>query len=599
MMIHIFKQKGSFILKFSSFLIIAICVFFTQVWGQDELELINLATRAKKIHDVNIGYRHVNRPVPLNSNCLIPQAVIGETTTIYAGAAVEPSIAVNPKDRSNIVACWQQGRIDNGGALEIGIAFTKDGGISWKRTTVPLQICIGGISQRLSDGWLSYAPDGKRVYLCALILNISFVPTTTTQSGIIASVSKDGGASWSRPHILFSSEFFVEEPTGLFPLADKNSITADRNHSKLAYAVWDTLPLFSASHSYTTFSRTTDGGKTWSPSRMIYNPFPDLTLHGLSNGIENDSQTINNVIVVSPKKNKSKHLSLSGDLLNFMVRTYAKPGATDEEFITDSFPFQFTLFDIAVIRSRDQGKTWENQATVVTPFEDRQVFTGGYNIENGEIVNGIGTQLRTGDNIPSYNVNPKNGFLYVVWQTGQFSADQLPQIAISTSRDGGITWSSAAQVSRTPANAPNSQAFTPFVAVTTNGYVGILYSDFRNDDKSNPNETKTDTWLAIYREVKKTNEGSTGIGLDFVREERLSLKSYIAQSGPRTSLGVMTNGDYSFLDTHNHHFYAIYTQSEKGPFAPPVPILNDTQTDTLLLLDKNHRTAPFVSIVKP
>src|SRR4029077_16454062 len=94
-----------------------------------------------------------------------------ETTLIQSGAAVEPTIAVNPKNRNNIVACWQQGRINNGGALEGEIAFTKDGGISWCRTVVPLQNCIGGINQAISDVWLSFAKDGSRVYLCALVFN--------------------------------------------------------------------------------------------------------------------------------------------------------------------------------------------------------------------------------------------------------------------------------------------------------------------------------------------------------------------------------------------------------------------------------------------
>lgn len=549
------------------------------------------------IRDENIGYPKNQSPVPLCPSCLFPQEVFGSpdhtvTTLISSGSAVEPTIAVNPKNPKNIVACWQQGRIDNGGALEGAIAFTCNGGKDWERTVVPLQNCIGGITQRISDIWLSFARDGSRVYLCALAINATLDPNTLNQSGVIVSLSKNGGRTWSQPHFVASSQTYLNEPTGSFPVDDKTSITADPNHNRNAYAVWDRFPMATTFHSDARISFTKNGGRTWSPNQILYNPFPDLTAHGQSNGIENDSSTIDNVIVVLPQS-KYRH----GDLLDFMCRIYAKPGATDDQFMNDSFPFQFTLFDIALVRSTDQGATWDTNATIISSFEDREVFTGGYTYSGGQITGGVGTQLRTGDIIPNYNVNPKNGYLYVVWQTGQFQDNQLPQIAISTSRDGGHTWSEPAQVSRTPSDSPNPQAFTPFVAVNEDGFVGVLYSDFRKDDMSDPNKTLTDTWLAVYKEVSSSG-GSTGIGLNFVREYRLSKKSYIAQNGPSTTQGVMTNGDYSFLTAFGDSFYATYTKTFRGPFPPPKTILNDPTNFAIVQLDKSHRQDPFVSIIK-
>ena len=54
----------------------------------------------------------------------------------------------------------------------------------------------------------------------------------------------------------------------------------------------------------------------------------------------------------------------------------------------------------------------------------------------------------------SYNANRKNGFLYTVYQTPQFRSDFLPQIGITTSRDGGYTWSERVRINQTPQNAP-------------------------------------------------------------------------------------------------------------------------------------------------
>jgi hypothetical protein len=78
---------------------------------------------------------------------------------------------------------------------------------------------------------------------------------------------------------------------------DKESITADPIRRGFAYAVWDRIESPSAEfeanvhaaafHGPTWFSRTTDGGKTWSPAQIIFDP-----------GTQN--QTIANVIVVGP-----------------------------------------------------------------------------------------------------------------------------------------------------------------------------------------------------------------------------------------------------------------------------------------------------------
>lgn len=392
---------------------------------------------------------------------------------------------------------------------------------------------------------------------------------------------------------------FISDPTQQFANSDKTSITADPNNSKRAIAVWATFNPSTSFHGNAQGSYTEDGGISWSSVQQIYDPFPDLTQTGLSNGIQNDNHASNNVVVILPKRCKKKR-RLSGDWLNFTVRVYARPNATDNQFTNDTFPLQYTLTDIAVVRSKNHGKNWKPEATIVVPsFVNNLIFTGGYTYDSsGNITGGVGTLMRNDQTVPSYNVNSTNGFLYVAYQTSDFRSDQLQQIGIVTSRDGGDTWSRGAQVSRTPRKAANPQAFGPFVAITKNGRVGVLYFDFRNDDKSDPSNTKMDAWLAIYQEVKDPHGGSTGIGLDFVKEIRLSEKSYIAQNGPLTTQGLMTDGDYQFLTAQRDNFYAVYTKSFKGPFTPPTIFFSDPVHNATVLLDNNYRTAPFVSIIQ-
>jgi hypothetical protein len=560
-----------------------------------------------KVFTKDIGVPHSN--VPLTHACIDPQVVFGTNTTVHYGSAVEPSIAVNPVNPSNIVTVWQQDRITNGGALEAQIAYTLNGGRNWKHTTVPIQICTGGIAQRVSDVWLSFAPDGSKVYLCGLAFNATFNAASPTQNGVFVTTSTDGGASWSTPAIVNTFTLsYLNEPTGQYPFPDKTSVTANPNRNDTAYVVWEEFP-FTANegdHADTLMSRTFDGGQTWSLPSLVYNPFPDLVATGLSNNIWNDNQTIGNVIVVLPEdKDGKKSDQISGNhrektVINFMTRIYATPGATTDEYFNDSFPYQFTLQDFALVRSKD-GICFETSAIVIASesFNATAVFTGGYTYDsNGNITGGVGTLLRTGDFIAQFAVNPSNGNLYAVWQSSRFRPDQLDQIALSTSRDGGETWSQPVRVNKTPQNAANPQAFTPFVAVTAEGKVGIIYNDFRKNEVLFSPQTKTDEWFVLYQEVEDLQGGNTGIGLDFVKEVRLSECSYIAENGPTTSQGVMTNGDYSFLTASKETFYAAYTKSFKGPFTAPAVFFRDAQTGSAVLVDNNHRTDTFASIIK-
>lgn len=107
-----------------------------------------------------------------------------------------------------------------------------------------------------------------------------------------------------------------------------------------------------------------------------------------------------------------------------------------------------------------------------------------------------------------------------------------------------------------------------------------------------------DAWLAIYQEVCNPQWGSTHIGLEFVEEIHLSEKSFIAQNGPMTGQGVMTEGDYQFLRAQDNNFFAIYMKSFNGPFNPPLLIFVDPIHNASIFLDNNRRTAPFISIVK-
>ena len=508
---------------------------------------------------------------------------------------MEPSIAVNPRRPSHIVAAWQQARVSNAASVDIGIAYSKDSGKSWHSSSAHLQICtrfktasprkFSNQFQRLSETWLSYSADGKRVYLCNSSLNATREKIAGPhQSGILVNHSDDDGQTWSKTILLASSMTYISEPTRQFANLDKPSITADISEASRVISVWASFYPAASDHGNVFAALSRNAGDHWTDPLLIYDPFPDLVQQKLGNGLFNDCAAQNNAVVTLPGRR----------WFLFTTRYYARPTATDAQYTSDQFPFQYTLNDIAVVRSHNAGETWDTDSRIAVPsFVNQLIFTGGYKYNaKGDIIAGVGTKMRNDATLPSYAANTRNGHFFVVNQSSVFRTDKLPQVGLTTSRDGGQSWSKLVRVSRTPSDAPNPQAFEAFVAVTAAGRVGVLYFDFRQDNKSTPDRTKMDAWLAIYQEVQEPQGGSTGIGLDFVTELRLSRESYIAQNGAVTTLGVMTDGDYQFLVTHDDTFYAVYTKSTNGPYSPAVQVVPH------VFLDNNLRTTPFVSLVK-
>src|SRR5207249_8256234 len=119
-----------------------------------------------------------------------------------------------------------------------------------------------------------------------------------------------------------------------------------------------------------------------------------------------------------------------------------------------------------------------------------------------------GALLRTGAGLPSVAIDASTGQLYVVWEDARFTGGAVNQAVISTSTDGGKTWSAPAAISKTPTTTP---AFTTIVSVNSAGGVGVTYYDMRNPDKISTG-LPTDYWLVT----------STDHGASFGNEVRIT-----------------------------------------------------------------------------
>ena len=437
---------------------------------------------------------------------------LGGPGTNYLNAEVEPSVSVNPANPVSVIGAWQQDRWSNGGAHGLVAGYSADGGATWAETPLPFSACAPGGApyERASDPWVSFGPDGT-----AYANAISF-DQSTFRSAVTAATSSDGGKNWSNLATLQAfdtAQFFT----------DKNSITADPLRAGVAYAVWDTLvepmsnpraTLHTAASSGPGYlSMTTDGGKHWSDPRVI---FPTAMRQ----------QTIGNQIVVD-----RAHPGTVYDFANWIQ----PPNSVTK-----------TRSTVAFVKSTDGGQTWSDPVVVA------QLGSVGVVDPN------TGAAVRTGDIIPEPAIDPITGKLYVVWQDGRFSGGAYDTVAMSSSTDGGTTWTAAVEVSTRSGRA----AFTPSIAVASDGTVGVTYYDFRTLTASNTATLPTDYWFKSSKDGFSTDSHLAG--------------SFDMMTAPNAR-GFFI-GDYEGLSTSGRSFRPFFVATNSGNTANPTDVFTTTIT---------------------
>jgi len=244
-----------------------------------------------------------------------------------------------------------------------------------------------------------------------------------------------------------------------------------------------------------------DGGRTWEPARAIHDPGPD-------------AQTIANQIVVLP----------DGTLLDLLVIIAQASAAA---------PVQ----TVAVLRSPDAGLTWSAPVAVAA----LQV--------RGVVDPKTGQAVRSGTVVPAIAVDRDSGAAYVAWEDARLAGGARDGIALSRSVDGGLTWSAPVQVNR----APGAQAFTPAVAVSAAGEVGVTYYDLSEDDAGDREHTYASAWLATSRDGGAT-WASTPVA------HRFDLRNAPLSDG-------LFLGDYQGLVHDGQRFVALLVVTNNGDTA--------------------------------
>ena len=190
-------------------------------------------------------------------------SVPGQTITLTptAGFHNEPSIAVNSMNPSQVVAAYQ---------VSATVAFSRDGGSSWKVATgtAPADYRVSG------DVSVTYDKQGAAI-LCYIAFDKlgtdNYWARGATRNGIFVRRSADGGATWdAQVH-----EVIAQPTKPGIPFEDKPYIVADNTNSKYAGNLYVGWTEFRIDESVILFSRSSDGGLTWST------PIDISTHHGL------------------------------------------------------------------------------------------------------------------------------------------------------------------------------------------------------------------------------------------------------------------------------------------------------------------------------
>jgi hypothetical protein len=473
-----------------------------------------------------------------------PQNDLANVSINYLNSEVEPQVALDPTNPNHLVGAWQQDRWTNGGAHGLVAGYSTNGGASWTVSPQPFSICyqLSGYGpalnyQRASDPWVSIGPgtpaspsSGSTAYSVSISFDQTPYPgdPNARNNAVGAATSYDGGATWTNVQAIIADPCVKGTPPGpgyqcnnpkSLVFNDKESVTADPVKAGVAYAVWDRLLAPPASFPGVVreraffgpalFSKTTDYGRTWSAPQIIV-------------GLPSLDQTIGNQIVVDRQ---------TGALYDFfnLIQNASNSGGNRG-------------YSVAFVKSTDGGATWSAPKVVAA------LQTVGVSDPNNVDPSSDAppAESRTGDIIPEPAINPNNGQLYAVWQDGRFNSFANDEVVISTSNDGGATWS-APELVNTHIGQP---AYDPSVYVNAAGVVGVTYFQWQG---TVPGNEETNFFIR-----KSTSSGSSAAGPTFGAATRVD--------GPFNNLaapwaGGYFLGDYMGLVANPSGFMPFYVKT--------------------------------------
>jgi hypothetical protein len=330
----------------------------------------------------------------------------------------EPSIAINPRNTNEIVV----------GANGPNYYISSDTGRTW--THGILQSSLGV----LCDPCIAVDTTGAFYYF-----HLTDIPTYWSDRVVCQKLDSIDG-NWSDGTY-----------TGLngTKFQDKEWATVDPNNNYI-YVTWTQFDQYGSTNpghfSNIRFSRSTDGGDTWSTAKII-NQYPGDCL--------DDDNTVEGAVPAV--------------------------GPNGEIYVAWGGPLGI-VFD----KSLDYGETWLDNDIFVANLP------GGWAFDIPGIYRCNGMPVTICD----ISGGPHHGNIYVNWSDQRNGTDDT-DIWLSKSTDGGNTWCNPIRVNDDP---PGKHQFFTWMAIDqTNGYVYIVFYDRRNQSNN-----LTDVYLAVSKDGGET-----------------------------------------------------------------------------------------------
>lgn len=370
----------------------------------------------------------------------------------------ESSIAISPIDPDFLISSAVDARP---GAL---VYLSYDGGNTWENKNFGV---VNGNWQTGNDPSVAFDHLGN-----AYVMYGAFPTPFTGESGVYIAKSTDKGANWT-PHIV------VIEHRGTMTLdsafEDKYYIEIDRSPTS-PYRGWMYTPWKRVtdrdSATHIVFTRSTDGGLTWSTPVGISPRKPGTSRHitfGQSFPLVRSGPSGEIYAVWNDGPARSIGFAKSTDG-GTTWSELAYPVSGYEYLGTDRFLTQL----VQLIDTIDRGTPNERyDTTIVSDTTDRyHVLKKTFRAET----------------YPTLAVDNSNssrrGSIYLCW-----SARREPDIFFIRSTDGGATWSQPKVIQSETRN----DQWWPWISVDeTNGDIAVMYSDSRND----PENILIDTYVS-------------------------------------------------------------------------------------------------------
>jgi len=351
-------------------------------------------------------------PVVIHAQDLPPApGKIVQSLTPAPGYFTEPAVAVNPRNPQQVVAVFQ----DNAHA-----SYSVNAGRDWQPASgvEPPNYRVSG------DVSVTYDSQGHAI-ICYIAFDklgtFNYWGHNASRNGIFVRRSLDGGKTWEDNHVPVT-----EQPLAPgVPMEDKPEIVADIGngpHAGNLYVGWTRWTL---TDSEIMFSRSTDGGKTWSkPMEIDDHPGLPRDDNGALEGFD---------AAVAP------------DSTVYVV------WSTGEGIVLTS--------------SHDGGRSFSRPRLI---------------LHTAPVMFAIDT-LERANGFPQIAMDPKSGRLYVTWS--DYRNGDL-DIFCAASSDKGQTWSRPVRVNNDPIHNGADQFFQWSAVDPMDGSINVVFYDRRGDPRN-------------------------------------------------------------------------------------------------------------------